>query len=238
MNNSLLRCRIEGQLKVSLGQFVNDSHLQCAVEFQSKSQGPVDAATGERLRLFVSNDGGRRWASGLSIDRAIRFAGGTHAAAISTNTVYPAEVVIGVLVPDQTKNVELVRAIRAGIAASRRYFKYSSLRAEFINTHINATVALDGLRTMASNPNNTNLVGLVGAFYSSVSIPVARAFSTVQQLPMVSCKPSHAAPITLARRHAYMICPTCARKCLVPNAFTHSLRSLAHPNRRVLVFNA
>ena len=86
-------CRIG--LSESLATVIDDSTIECVVRISDDRAVSVGALE----MLEVSNDGGKRWISGLTVNSPILWGGGT-LVPVSPRTInYPKEVVIGGIIP-------------------------------------------------------------------------------------------------------------------------------------------
>ena len=182
-DNQLLRCRIAGQAIAALATFVDTSHLTCNINFNFDES----TTAGAIFALEVSNDGGYRWADGMTIDSPVHFYGGS-TTPLSTTT-FPKDVFIAAMVPGVAENPKLVQTFKAAAAAANAvFFPHTTLHAHIIDTHGDATVAEKAVVEYATNNANGTqlLVGIVGGRWSTTTIPVARAVSNPLQIPMVA----------------------------------------------------
>ena len=91
------RCRAKGYSEDAMGwlaKVFNDSHIECHIRFPGKvnRDGGVE-------KLEVSNDGGQRWVSGLTMNTPIVWGGGALVPVSPHTQVFPKEVVVGGIIP-------------------------------------------------------------------------------------------------------------------------------------------
>ena len=87
------RCRVKGYSE-SLAKVVDDSHIECHISL------PENVDKGGALeKLEVSNDGGQRWVSGLTIQTPVEWGGGALVPVSPRTQTYHKEVVIGGVIP-------------------------------------------------------------------------------------------------------------------------------------------
>ena len=207
------KCRIKGFIDESLAIVIDETHIQCNIEYSDTTADRV----GMLEQLEVSNDGGGRWVSGVTINAPVEWNGGTLIPVSPRTVTYPAEVVIGAIIPTDTfsdparaaKYVEdLSRAYDIAAATVNKGENYflgdTRLRIEVLSVDpgavvdVASTFARQGVITNATSSSayykglswsdarpRTNIVGVVGCYWSSNAIPAARALAPFQ-LPMVA----------------------------------------------------
>jgi ABC-type branched-subunit amino acid transport system substrate-binding protein len=203
------RCRIEGFSESLAAAVIDDSHIECDISF-SKRKAKLDRV-GTLEKLEVSNDGGGRWVSGVTLNTPIVWGGGTVIPVAPRTIHHPKEVVIGGTVATDRysdpetqkqyyKDMSLAFAMAESAINAADYFPGDiQLRVEVLSvdpevsgttTTANKVLTAFAKKGVATNATNagphTNVIGIAGPMWSSNSIVVAREVSTPFRLPMVS----------------------------------------------------
>ena len=205
-------CRVKGFIDESLAIVTDETHLQCNIAYSDTTADRV----GTLEQLEVSNDGGGRWVSGVTINSPVEWNGGTLIPVLPRTVTYPAEVVIGAIIPTDVF-LDPARAAKYVEDTSRAYYMAAAtvntgenyfpgdtrLRIEVLPVDPGAVVdvassfARQGVKTNATSSSKyynglswsdsrprTNIIGMVGCYWSSNAIPAARALAPFQ-LPLV-----------------------------------------------------
>ena len=186
VNNGLMQCRMgrfsaDVDTPVSTAKFVDANHIICDA---------LSALTKVDYKfLFVSNDGGKRWASGLiTLQKPVRWHGGSKYTPgqepVPAITLYKNAVVLATL-PSKADAPELVAAFRAAEAAvnADELIPGCNIRVEIVETGIDRanTVALLKSKMLA----NPSILGIAGSLYSSTTLGIAVNISTPLRVPTV-----------------------------------------------------
>ena len=189
VDNQLLRCRIKGQSTTTLADYIDEGALECNVEFS------LALGEGGLRDLEVSNDGGSRWASGVTVNDPIVWYGGSTIAVPPVTVKFPAKVVIGCMIPgvriggEYTLGIQACEAAATTVNAKNVFPKGTTLHIDIIDTTGNDAIAATnavaayvegGVRKGGS------LIGLVGGYYSGNSIGVATNVSNPRRLPYIA----------------------------------------------------
>ena len=200
------KCRIKG-LPATLATVIDDSHSECEIRLFSATAGDGTTLEIAKLgKLEMSNDDGQRWVSGVTVDSPIEWAGGGLNPVSPTTINYPKEVVIGGLVPtdmflDPKKAKQYVRDITFAYNMAASTINGAGLfpggihlRVEILPVDLGAAVnvasafANKGIAANATTTaaRTTNVVGLVGLYWSENALSTARDVSNPYNLPTIS----------------------------------------------------
>ena len=187
---------------------VNTNLVMCAIRFESTS-----LAVGTMSKVAISNDNRQRWTTGLSMNTPIKWYGGAAVPVAPSTRVFPAEVVIGGVIPldyrakqDEAQKVveEIRRAFDIAAASVNQAQIFpgqtrlrvqpllvapvSSGRPEQTAEIIAAAFARNGTKNAsgAGGQRHANHIGIAGGFWSSNTIPIVRAASNPFRLPVIS----------------------------------------------------
>ena len=196
------KCRVDGYSE-SLAIFIDDAHVECEMRSQN-----VKARVDSLQKLQISNDGGARWVSGVTLDTPVKWGGGS-LIPVSQHTVnWVDEVVIGGIIPtDMSSNrttakqmiADITRAFNESASAVNRagtiFPGNIQLRIEILtvdsggsgskNTVTEVVTAFAKKGNTTNTSLRTNVIGVVGPYWSSNAIPAVRV-SNPFRLPMIS----------------------------------------------------
>jgi hypothetical protein len=186
VNNGLMQCRMgrfaaDIDTPASTAKFVDTNHIICDA---------LSALTKVDYKfLFVSNDGGKRWASGLiTLQKPVRWHGGSKYTPgqepVPAITMYKNAVVLAAL-PSKANAPELVAAFRAAEAAvnADNLIPGCNIRVKIVETGIDRANAVALLKSqMLANPS---ILGIAGSLYSSTTLGIAANISTPWRVPTV-----------------------------------------------------
>ena len=184
---------VTGQTYCRLGELsdrvhatvVDRKNLHCKVgantQLNSESKLPL---------LYVSNDGGNRWVSGLlGVHGAVRWFNNSLniPSTVFSNyaVIHVAAIVPGVTASPRTP--ALIDSLRAGAAFAEQGGIFPpgvKIRVHVVESKGNATTAVAATESLLRR--FPNIVGLVGDGFSSTTIPLAFKVSLPRRLPMIS----------------------------------------------------
>ena len=187
VDNSLTRCRIGSTGPVALAVWNNAHRIRCTV--------PVGTLVGVQ-NLYLSNDGGARWASGFSVQSNIHWYQGLGQ---PTDGVMlpPTQLTIGLLAPvnyylhDSGVGANLRVPAEAAVQALNAQWALlpSGFTLKLSVVDNNATLAggIAGAQQLVSE--SENLIGIVGGYFSLVTVGSANV-STHNRVPFIGCQAS------------------------------------------------
>ena len=107
-----MKCRLQG-IPDCLATYIDDSHFECKCDIEAAGRDHE----GQLENLEISNDGGQRWVTGMTVDSPIEWGGGALVPVFPSTITYPKEVVIGGIIPlDQTGDPEIAKQYAEEIA--------------------------------------------------------------------------------------------------------------------------
>ena len=192
-------CRVEG-FSESVAVVIDASHIECEISFSVAKTGRV----GTLQKLKISNDGGKRWVSGVTLDAAVEWGGGTLIPVTPRTIIYPTEVVIGGIIPtnrysDPTMAKQYITDISFAYNMAAQAVNDAGLFPGNIQLRVEIlpvdpggsgtpTTVTEVATAFASKrlKNESYALGFAGPCWSSNAIPAARAVSNPFKLPMVS----------------------------------------------------
>jgi hypothetical protein len=187
-DNNLLRCRLKGEAlkgeaKTSLAHYIDDGTLECTVDYS------LGLGEGGIRYLEVSNDGGARWASGLTVNTPIKWYGGSTIAVAPRTVTYPQTVVIGCTIPGAGGEYRVFKqafeAAAKTVNNANIFPQSTTLKVEIIDTEgIGATAATNAVASFVESMTSAPVIGLVGGFWSTNSIGIASNVSNPLYLPV------------------------------------------------------
>ena len=144
------------------------------------------------LLLYVSNDGGQRWVSGLlGALGAVRWFNNSMATPVTAFSIYKS-IHVGAMITDSSHGRRVMDGLRMGAALAERDHIFGpaiKVNVHFIETKGDGATAVAATKALlAAFPN---VVGIVGGHYSSTTIPVAFNISLPLRLPMIGYGASH-----------------------------------------------
>ena len=181
-------CRL-GELSDRVFAEVADrKHLTCKVGEKALGN-DKDSVNSTSPTLFVSNDGGQRWVSGLfSALGAVRWFNNSLTTPITVFSVYSEVHVGAVIFEDGSPSaVDRKDGLLKGAALAERDGSFgpkTKVTVHFINSTGDGAVAVANVSALLKE--YPDLVGIAGPWWSSTSIPVAFNISLPRQLPMIS----------------------------------------------------
>lgn len=182
-DNNLLRCRLKGEAKTSLAHYIDDGTLECTVDYS------LGLGEGGIRYLEVSNDGGARWASGVTVNTPIKWYGGSTIAVAPLTVAYPKTVVIGCMIPGAGGEHKVFKqafeAAAKTVNNANIFPPSTTLKVEIIDTEgIGVTAATNAVASFVESMTSAPLIGLVGGFWSTNSIGIAANVSNPLHLPV------------------------------------------------------
>ena len=194
------KCRVDGYFE-SMATYIDDEHIICHTQYSAEALGTD--RFGSLKSLEISNDGGDRWVSGVTLDTPIEWAGGALLPVPARTIGYPKEVVIGGMVETDIDS-DPVRAQQAINELSISYHLAASavnkaalfpgntqLRVEILlvdpgvsGTSKTVTEVATAFAQKGENLS-TNVIGMTRFQWSSNAVPAAR-LATPFHLPVIS----------------------------------------------------
>ena len=181
-------CRL-GELSDRVFAEVADrKHLTCNVGKKALGN-DKDSVNSTSPTLFVSNDGGQRWVSGLfSALGAVRWFNNSLTTPVTVFSVY-SEVHVGATIFEDGSPSAADRkdGLLKGAALAERdgiFGPKTKVTVHFIESKGDGAAAVGGTEALLKTV--PDLVGIVGSWWSSTSVPVAFNISLPRQLPMIS----------------------------------------------------
>ena len=180
-------CRLGLSEKV-FALVIDRKHLQCKVGDNAlNSKSP--------LLLYVSNDGGQRFVSGLlGVFGEMRWFNNSMVTPVTAFSIYT-EVHVGALIAKSSSSIDvasIVDGLEKGAALAERDHIFGTaikVSVHFIESNNDGTTA--ARNTEALLRSFPDVVGIVGGWHSSDTIRVAANISLPRRLPMISYGASH-----------------------------------------------
>ena len=184
-NSQVPRTERGVQRVTEIAEYVSDTLLKCPIS------GSVEVDAG--LTIWVSNDGGKAWSSGMYLTKPFHYYNGQskprdgHAGSAQSA---PASIQIGLLVPRSDPLAhEVEAAFQTAIDSINRdgeMLPFTKLVGAVGDTRGTREGGISAAKNLTNDTALPNLVGLIGAYWSTVSVNVSQAVATPNKLPMVS----------------------------------------------------
>ena len=175
-------CRLGELSKVEHAVVVDRENIMCKVGAET-----LTVKNDELLILYVSNDNGQRWVSGLFGNRGeVRWFNNSLDVPVTVFSEY-SEVRVAVIVSTHLEAAVIKIGIDNAVALAEREGLFGSkikVNVSWIESNLEGATAVAA--TEALLLKFPDIVGIIGSSYSVTSIPLAFNVSNKQSLPMIS----------------------------------------------------
>lgn len=175
-----MQCKIGEAGVPTLARFVNTEEIECPISASRRAAA--------NAQLLVSNDNGERWAGGMSLNAGgFHYYGGLSRPSDGATYSTQGTLRIGLLLPaSEPIALNVTNAFHLAIAninQEKTLFPDAFLLGVVADTRGSPEEAA---RIAGALARSSSMIGLVGAYHSSSTVPVSQNVSSSEYLPLIS----------------------------------------------------